>query len=556
MREYQSGAHEPTVLSSLIGNHDYSQANDDGLHHQAYDQLVAELQTKDVHPDCISLHDEYIKKWLQDVAVDGILDERAPYLEDTTPHAPSLFIDIANEDMSDGASVGYPQPSSRTTTPPVHQREGRTWNLTPHDQPDSESVRRILGGLLEADPYSTYRPEAANSPIQRAYHRLDYTQRGYLTRSEVHTAFKEAVAYAGIADEKLDGWNLPVVIAKFDTNQDGRYDEEEFIHVTHQIVQLAFEARKEQLAEALSQCGIKARTFLRQRRQSQIATDTHGGNVILRTGSQRSIPPFGWSKGSPGSTLRFHDHITEKDWQFPPELSDRSFSVMAADAAWCVERIDNLQEKWLAIVPKALRSCFLEDFNTVRTVALGYTLFEKSGHPDELSDLDDFFATYHVVKNLRPGALPEKVNAIAGNLTIASEYSYEILSKVLAFIQIVDEALYFKPTMHRFSDLHSAWRKCQASVASRLVWESSERWSEDVVQRTDKCRRADVRVVRKLRDQAITLAQDHVRHKNDEVELEVRMEQISITGFRPNRSWSERWNSCKWPDYATLVSLS
>jgi hypothetical protein len=482
-----------------------------------YDQVVADLQGRDVHPDCISLHDGFIRQWLHDMT---ILEQEPLPQGDAVSHTPSpLGIDSITQHVPDSASVNFVESQCQTTTTlDMHPDEDNALNPTPHDQPDSELVRQTLGTLLEADPYSPYRLETAGPRIQRAYYRLDYTQRGYLTRSEVVKAFREALDYAGIAAEKIGVWDLPAVIAQMDANHDGRFEEEDFTKATHQIVHMAFEAKEEQLVEALALCGSEARSSLNQRRQ----------NII---------PPFGWFKSAAGSTLPYRDSLTGQDWPFPPELKDRTFSIMAVDADWCVERINILQEKWLAIVPRALRSLFLEDFNTVRTVALEYTLFEKSGLPDELSDLDIFLASYHVAHKLQNGPLPEKLSAVAGGLVMAQDYSYELLSKVLAFTQILNEALDFKPTVQRFTDMKSAWRKSQVSAASRLIEQSSKQWREIVVQWVNTYRTLDMRELRSLQDEAMLLIRDGLRRRLDQVKFVTNVKQICVSGFKPKSRW-------------------
>jgi hypothetical protein len=547
VEEYRSGAHPPTVLSSIIQNHDYSQTEDDEL----YDQLVADLEARDVHPDCISLHDDYIRNWLGDIALDGNLDKAGRGSRGTDPNAPDLAANIpsassrftsavhhcvTSEDeivierqgMPDAESPDSADSSSQAGSSLVHPWDIHT--VAPPDQPHPEHAQQILGTLLEDDPYLPYDPAAALIKFQRAYQRLDYTQRGYLTRSEVLKASHEAMKYVGIVADKIYSMDLPVVISASDTNQDGQYDESKFVAVMHHAVQLAFEAKREQLAETLSRCGGKARASLRQQRKLQLPTDPDGQEIRrLHANSRKYILPFGWSENPPGSALRFHDHISEGDWQVLPDLQSETFSIMAVDAAWSVEVIDNLQAKWLPTVPKALRGNFLEDFNAARSAALKYTEFEKSGCPFELSDLDDFATSYHIIQEGKRDTLPDHYHDIAHNLEKARAYSYKTLGMILAFAQLLDEALPFEPTIQRFPDLNSVWRKSQASVASRLIRESSQKWPA-VVQSMSMCRQV---AIHELHNQALALAQDNVRHKFADIELEGSLQRISIFDFKP-----------------------
>jgi len=310
IKEYQSGARQPTVLSSVIQNRDYTEANDDELH----DQLITDLEDKDVHPECIILHDDYIRKWLRDISVDGILDEVTQKSRDASPQElPELLsgrstsllptaaarpfladvrVATASQDSAGAAPLESPVTSSVDSLS-SHPYESNGWS--PLDQPNPEYVRNLLGTLLEADPFLPYEQAAALPKIQRAYQRLDYTHRGYLTRSEVLKALQDVLGYVGIVADKLDKLNLAVVISALDTHKDGQYDEPKFVSVMHNLAQLCYEVKREQLAQVFTQCGREAKAFLNEERSVQLATNwaSLGKGGFL---SQRYVPPFGWSR--------------------------------------------------------------------------------------------------------------------------------------------------------------------------------------------------------------------------------------------------------------------
>lgn len=554
MREYQTGTREPTVLSSVIQNGGRTQADGE----EVYDQLVADLEANEVHPDCIALHDDRIRGWLQDITLDGILDEAAPDDPDDPdpPDTESIRgLSATSQVMLDVPSSDYPG-SSPATTLPGYPEEDHAYPWTPPDQPDTGHVQKLLGALLDADPYLPYDPDTARPRAQRAFERLDYTQRSYLTRGEVVKATQEALEYAGITSARLDSLNLPVVISTFDVTQEGRYDESKFISIIRHVVQLAFKAMREQLADATTRCGIKARAFLREQRKAQVTASSQGqGSGRPRTGSHRYALPFGWSENGQGSALRFHDRITDKDWEVPLELRSSVFSIMAVEAAWCVEEIDSLEAKWLATVPRTRRSTFLENLNTVRSVALRYTEFEKASNPYELSDLDDFVTSFQIIQQLGSDTLPDRrLPGIARDLEEARNRSYNDLTAILAFVQLLNEALAFEPAVHRFPELSTAWRKSQAPVASRLILRDSEHWGV-TVQHTSRCRRVDING---LHDQALALAKDYMHREALKIRVEGTVARIFLEGFRFSKppKWSLLSKSQEEELYALVAKLT
>ena len=206
---------------------------------------------------------------------------------------------------------------------------------------------------------------------------------------------------------------------------------------------------------------------------------------------------------------------------------------MAIDAAWSVERIDTLQSEWLPGAPQALRSNFLDGFNRIRNAALKYTLFEKSRSPFELSDLDDFITSYHIIRKLRSSSPSDPLHKVAHGLEIARKFSYKLLLQILGLVHTIEKALALKSELllHKstpFAIFNSVWRENQVSVASSRILESSGEWG-DVVKVTSKCRQVDVR---QLHDQALILAQDYMRRRFATVKLGLIIKELSIHGFR------------------------
>ncbi|OAQ71516.1 hypothetical protein VFPFJ_11057 [Purpureocillium lilacinum] len=546
--EYRSGTREPTVLSSVLLDNDMTRVDDEDL----YEQIIVDLEGKGTHPDCITLHNEYIRGWIRDITLQNIQGEEADGATAITASDPTELAVVPETRIRSWVASTEIDSESKVSTLENIEVEvpldcssmpGSIAGLpsddsgpSPPDQPNPEYVKRVLGSLLDTDRFLLCNSPDALPRIQRVYERLDYTQRGCLTRSEILKASQDALEYVGITGIALDKLRLHAVISTFDEYRVGKYDEQAFTSFVRHLQQLCVKARREQLAEIVTFYGAEARAYLDSERMHQI--EGHMQNTKLEKldlGSPKYIPPFGWSENAPGSTVRFRDNISGKDAEQLPLVHRKSFSTMASDAAWAVERIDIIQAEWLPFVPAGLRQPFLDGFNKVRNAGLKYTIFENDGDPYRLSDLDDFAVSYHIMRKLEPGTLPAALHPIMQDLEMARIYSFEALGDILAFVYHLARSLQTDQVVQRFSILNSSWRATQALSASRLILQRLNGWS-DVVEATRKCRQINIAM---LHNRALSISQESLRCQLSEVLFESTLLEMSISGLKPSKLfWS------------------
>jgi hypothetical protein len=502
-----------------------------------YSQLITDLEGTDIHPDCIALHRGYIKAWLHDVVTDGpegpvlesvglgVAHELAPHfrLKTVDMRKPSLQ-DLSATPVTDRSSVDNSHASSLFT--PFDELASDA----PTDQPDSELVKQLLSALFLLDPFEQYVADDAQPRLQRAFERLDYTQRGSLTRSEILKASHTALEYAGVSSDKQASLDLPSLLSTFDIALSGQYDETMFISFMHHLVQICFEARKEQLSETLSRNAMLARSFLRR------PPDDITGLKAVGMANRRRAVPFGWSSRSLGSGILFYHDITGHERQQLPDIPAHSFTQMATEAAWAVDLLETLQSECLSCAPRATRGQFLDVFDTLRNAAVKYTIYEAHGRPFELSDLDNLLYSCRIITKLDPQFLSVRVRDVVRELEYIRKWSYASLETIVGFVWSVSGILQAKATAaNYFSVLSSAWRISQAPVVSRRVRDDSKKWNIVV----DATKRGRNVITPLLYEHAISLARTEVIERSSR---QISLTALRVSGFKRPKAWILKCN--------------
>lgn len=495
---------------------------------ELYDQIIADLEQVETHPDCITINYEYIKQWVSDLVSYGLpISEFLTKPSDNddaismrhSPSQASLATGYGTLSLSDTHGVWDQSVLLNRTHIPVESTDASSNSIyadprhaasRPDDQPDPDHVNQILGSLLDGDPFLTYDATKVIARIQRAYHRLDYTNRGSLTRNEIVKASKQALEFVGIFESTIGRLQLTKVISSFDKEKDGRYDEEMFTLIIHKLVQLSLEIKRQQLLDVLEKHSLAAIELLEQESQSQLTAICNGLDDATNGGKEKFICPFGWRVDSPGSEYPLFETISERTWKTMPKLSRDSFSMMALSAAWAVEQIDSMQTTWLPLAPIALRRMFLDGFDRIRHAALKFTSFESDeGGPYELSFMDEFIAIYHILRHVEP-KLASVLSSTAHNIEDIRVQAYSGICNILGFCHLLSEGLATSNDKDKmvaqtftFITLSTIWRKAQASAASRYVVQSMGDWL-DVKRVALQCKQLNTV---HLRQRAVSLAQ-------------------------------------------------
>ena len=188
-------------------------------------QIHADLEDKDIHPNSIRFNDSFIQQWLDKTMADGGLQESIETAEDTNqsklkrestkmhsidpstaPQAP-ITLDATSDDCSAShdneeddekhhtppddlyipeileINDDLPRPPSRAETFSSHKSKPEDWQ--PYDTPNPEWVRGMLLPLFNRDPFMEMAETEPDLRIKRAFHQQDYDRKGAIADHKV-----------------------------------------------------------------------------------------------------------------------------------------------------------------------------------------------------------------------------------------------------------------------------------------------------------------------------------------------------------------------------------
>jgi hypothetical protein len=497
VKEYQTGAHQATVLSRPIC--DGQTVDQDEL----LEQVAADLEDKDVHPDSIALNKPYLLSWLSKVIAEGGLEELPPGIGHQIEGNNGLDVEANNEftqrgipgheagdfhnganvlkDIDDGVVASLDEHTSVHSSRPVsvssHSSQPDNWH--PFDRPDDGFVRSMLDPLF-ADAGPPPESERAIRRISRAFCQQDWGHKGYLTRKEVVQTCKLWIT--GITNNNA----LERMVMSYDVDQNGRIEKNEFVSLFQQLLRLSIDERKRTIASIAQ----KAASMARSEFESYVSKARSRTTNFKR--SKIRFVPWGWipanERGSSvgvldtilgGSSVRFMDTVRggKVNSSVPPNLGGKTFSIMAgkADAAEAV--IGQFQQKWITTVPESLQNQYLEILNTVRKTAVEFTVFENKKNRKLLSDLDAFMQCFLLLKRTR-GDLPGMPRYDSHEIEKAFQYLQRARTQ---FYELLGNIQGFALSLSSFSDIDFETPAYESSNFCKKWDRLHNIWPEDLI---------------------------------------------------------------------------
>jgi hypothetical protein len=570
--DYQHNRRARSVLSLALVDH---KEVDERL---AMAQVEKDLVDKDVHPDAIDFHRDEIRKWVLNIHEDAAAKSRRPdttdpisgntlnsVLYDPRSQTPSIsgesrytseaFIRHSSNRIMDSPSTPIGSlrhanehsvpfdfqmtpsetPSSRRGSLGSHRSQNAEWH--PRAEEHSDYVQLMLTKPFGHAPAAgVTSDEHANFYFERAFHQMDYTERGYLTRNQVtRTCDKALVA----ANSPLDRQTLARIVHFGDRNRDGKVDKGEFasimLDVLHHSLQICFDddiCRAE--AEALSRYATK-----------------DGMTLAL---------PWGFSRTT--DTLYF-DEIELVTVDRPPALLPlKSFTLMSQEVASRGVRIANeADEYWHKALPDPeSRATFAKTFERVLDVACSFSLFYNPDSEDELSDLDDMIIDLSVLRTQQDSdkTFTSRLTDLLNVRTQCEKIALQLRGitwriEHLNTDQVCTsnqtrwpspETLIYDLDMWRKShvevwayNIHEQWEKIRQDVAAKII--EHRQWYDE--QQQSLPRSSTQPIDTQARGWMVSRARDYVKPQND---LHIRAVKVvrdyatyhrQVTGTLPNR---------------------
>ncbi|KAF2434248.1 hypothetical protein EJ08DRAFT_497519 [Tothia fuscella] len=387
--------------------------------------------------------------------------------EDLYAH-PADELDLPNADDFD-------KTSSRPESVSSHRSEADDWH--PSDRPDSEYVQAMLSRIFQGDPFEPHVPEESLHRITRAFHQADWSNRGYLTRKEVSSLCQEICrrANVSIVDHTIEN-----AMSQFDTNKDGKFDKQEFIALMDAFAEGAAVKRQKMLVASLDKYAKQAKDISSARRKIE----------------RKPILPWGrsWSpQPNKNSEFLVYDEISGSYSKTIPkqQLSQMTFTLLASNAEYCVNKISDFEEQWLGTSPESLRSHFQEVLRIVRDGALMFTLFENKKNRFQLSDLDASMACYEILRKLdKHKKTCTKYQDHFAQLVAIRIASSRVLNHIQGFTHflttsdsmhvpissLADDTTHRRPTAQQFPEFYKRWKEHSVPWYARQISNELQNW--------------------------------------------------------------------------------
>ncbi|CAI6292946.1 unnamed protein product [Periconia digitata] len=513
LREYRSGAREPTVVSQAIFSN--KQADAKTTNAEVTQQIHADLEDKDIHPVSISLNDKFIQQWVEKMLEDGGLEESIdtitetaepdiepipdkshqnnspttthaltpldrtieersvpPVREDDAEETPSILPNYPGGPKTLNVDDDLSRPPSRTESVSSHRSKPDDWR--PYDTPNPGWVRDMLLPLFNRDPFVDVAETNPDLRIKRAFHQQDYDRKGAIADHKVLRLCEDLLKSIGLSERFQ---RLRATVYSMDADGNGQFDEAEYMTLMKILILTAMDLKKDMLSATLSDYGTQA------------------GKPTGAKG-QSSFLPWGWSVQKQSGHLVYHDTIADLKHASAPSLSAISFTIMAEKARTAIEKIDDFEERWLKIVPKELQRSqeFKAPLEAARELAYRFIPFENPIDRQTRSDLDTMICFSQILHNR--GTPMHQIPFPAPELQEASRYVHLALHQIWGFVTILEKISHEvgnHDEAHYYPKLNEKLRSYQvALLAKQLTFSTpTEQWNKHVTKTIERCRNAN-----------------------------------------------------------------
>ena len=339
-----------------------------------------------------------VQDHLDDLDDSGSLGSQAPDLvAGATTTISGEAIGSGHDYWGASEELSRQEPGSGERCPSAGSHRSKDSSWRPLSEPNPAYVQNLLSRLLNLEYSGSDDPNTMLVPIKRVYYQADWTDRGYLYRTDVEYHCRSAI---GKTEFSCDDQELFEIVRSEDRNRDGKIDCIDFVEIIHRLVDLAKRA-KEQKFQQLVDLAKRAK----EQKFQQLVEDSNLQGARLAIYEQRllwstrpdqTILPWGWSRDdTPSYGVQYTSPLGLRSGSDPVIPTD-SFTSLAFNAARvCIPRISQAQEKWgryTAKMPKKFSNEYQEALELVLLAASNFVILESSHGPTKFSDLDNLVA--------------------------------------------------------------------------------------------------------------------------------------------------------------------
>lgn len=307
--------------------------------------ITADLEGLGVDPASVPSHQDYIKRWLDDVVFgesdegaesqhqfDGLDDDGSPgvrSLNQIAGHTDTISEVTLNGRHDDwGASDEL---SRRCPSAGSHRSKDSNWR--PLDEPNPDYVQNLLSRLLNLQYSGDDDPNTMLVPIKRVYHQADWTDRGYLYRTNVEHHCKLAISKTDFSCEDQE---LFEIVRSEDKNRDGKIDCSEFVRIIHRLIDSAKKAKERNFQQLVEESNLQGARVTQHERE-----------LLWSARPDPSTIPWGWNSNyTPSKCFQYTSPLGVMSSSDPVVPADSVTSLAFNAARVCIPRISQAQEKW------------------------------------------------------------------------------------------------------------------------------------------------------------------------------------------------------------------
>lgn len=454
--------------------------------------ITADLEGLGVDPASVPSHQEYIKRWLDEVVFgesaegvesqdqfdglddDGGLGNQAPTpLAGTTDTISEVTLNGRHDDWG-----AFDELSRRCPSASSHRSKDSNWRPLNGSNPDY--VQNLLSRLLNLQYSGDDDPNTKLVPIKRVYHQADWNDGGYLYRTDVERHCKLAISKTDFSCEDQE---LIDIITSGDKNHDGRIDCSEFVRIIQTLIDSATKAKEREFQQLVVESNLQGAIVAQHERK-----------LLWSARPDLSIIPWGWtSSHTPSEGFQYTSPLGVMSRSDPVVPAD-SFTGLAFNAATvCMPRISQAQEKWgkhTAKMSKHLSNEYQMSLERVLEAASKFVILEGSHGPTSFSDLDTMVAMADLV--MVNGA-PEFEGCPIATLGSLQQECYNMLNATEGFVfELKDSELKqlirsSEPLVNQVikqddcSDTPPSireWRRLQMPARALMIENESSRWDK------------------------------------------------------------------------------
>jgi hypothetical protein len=474
--EYQTGVGNRVAPAfSQVAVKDIEEDEDD-----SWQNIDSELEAAGFSSITVKGNRGFIREWITTVIPDDddkdtVLIAGSTIAEDDDNPPVAGVGDLTVSDTQKDVEVerkepDAPKPPSRPASASSRRSQSSTWREL--DTKNADYVAHMMAKVLKSK-YGEDCDDLYKLPIKRAFHYLDWTDRGWISIAEVQMYCHQA---AEIAKFSLDELDLGQLAKQMDVDDDNQVSLDELIEIVVTLRRLILESIIIVNANfgGRIEAGIQLKTF-------------------FDTSVDESMLPFEWHNWHQSLSSRreyrhvlLHNILGRKQSIAPQQINFSNAAFVAT--GHCASQTAGALNKWraaLVSMPKEQAAEYTEALNNVLRSTAKFHIFDAMYLPTKLHLFDYCSERINIVP---PEQLQDLADCPASDLAELCRKCWEVLDPILGFVYDLKldglKQAFLNTPSRGLVELNSTplslseWRRLRMLERSRRIVQNLPRWDE------------------------------------------------------------------------------